>query len=433
MPLFSSKQRTRIKRWNEYDIPKDGADSRPVKECTSPMISIMKYSVHQGGLRAAPCWFSPVAFAMCLTCVLAYEQAPITHPVSRDYHVLKSNTNYNYNYNYNYNALIEKRVMEDFSDRNELVIKNNIVDFGRVDNVNERDTAKFPREAKVYKAIAEKTETYVAPCCDPGPTEEKILSSLLHANLEKNVQFNTRNRKKTRREIDILVSPHTTNARPANKLDETDNPEWLFVDGMDEEGMRLNHLERIRKPQLAIEPETTAGRQISPLSRSKLARFNRVFSWLGEPTLLTLGIVGNSLLVVVFLITPLRLRVVSHTLAAAGICDLLYTVACLLMHVASKGARILALPGACQIITFTLILSQVMATWCLFFSHLRKSSQTFQTSIMSGHKYLVSGFFHEQCNGPLLSPPLFVTVDPSFSSSSHRHSRNPAMHRESHR
>ncbi|GFN77839.1 thyrotropin-releasing hormone receptor [Plakobranchus ocellatus] len=107
------------------------------------------------------------------------------------------------------------------------------------------------------------------------------------------------------------------------------------------------------------------------IRRSLVGRINKHFTR-GEPVLLAIGALGNVILVTVFLITPLRVRVVSHTLAAAGICDLLYTVGCLLLYMSSRGIRVLALPGTCQVLTFVLILSHVMATWCLFFSHLHR-------------------------------------------------------------
>ncbi|RUS85215.1 hypothetical protein EGW08_007041 [Elysia chlorotica] len=187
----------------------------------------------------------------------------------------------------------------------------------------------------------------------------------------------TKNSSKPRRERNVFVTVETENETPPKVVKEKPSASWVFSEeimGQEVETISDQGLQRAKRPRQSTDSQSQAGaeREWTEPSSSTLVRFNRAFFWFGEPTLLAIGVLGNTLLVAVFLITPLRLRAVSHTMAATGICDLLYTAGCLLMHVSSKGVGVLALPGACQLITFTLVLSQVIATWCLFISHLSR-------------------------------------------------------------
>ncbi|CAL1547914.1 unnamed protein product, partial [Lymnaea stagnalis] len=99
---------------------------------------------------------------------------------------------------------------------------------------------------------------------------------------------------------------------------------------------------------------------------------NKHFAKVIDPVAIATGIVGNALLAVVFLITPLRLRPLSHTLAGLGVVDLLYTLSCMLVYLTNKGVQVYRVPGACQITTFTLVFSKSVEAWYIFISHLNR-------------------------------------------------------------
>ena len=91
------------------------------------------------------------------------------------------------------------------------------------------------------------------------------------------------------------------------------------------------------------------------------------------PVVLILGIVGNALVVVIFLCSPLKTSGLSHYLVALGVSDFIYIVSSTVVWV-SKPDRIIHLDlertrGVCQINTFSLLLSRFLTTWYLFAAH----------------------------------------------------------------
>ncbi|KAI8791903.1 thyrotropin-releasing hormone receptor [Biomphalaria glabrata] len=99
---------------------------------------------------------------------------------------------------------------------------------------------------------------------------------------------------------------------------------------------------------------------------------SKQFVQVADPVAMATGIVGNALLTLVFLITPLRLRPLSHALAGLGVVNLLYTVTCLLIYLTKIGVMVYRIPGACQVTTFVLAFSKSIEAWLIFISHLNR-------------------------------------------------------------
>lgn len=126
------------------------------------------------------------------------------------------------------------------------------------------------------------------------------------------------------------------------------------------------HQEHLR---LNLRSSSTMGDNQVPGS---LEMFNNTFDTVINPVAIATGIVGNALLALVFLITPLRLRPLSHVLAGLGVADFVYTLSSMLTYLSAKGVQVYDVPGACHIVTFTLALSKSLEGWYILACHISK-------------------------------------------------------------
>lgn len=90
------------------------------------------------------------------------------------------------------------------------------------------------------------------------------------------------------------------------------------------------------------------------------------------PVAISVGIVGNLLLVLVFLCTPLRTNALCHYLTALGISDFIYLWSCLAVWITGQGFDFQNTMGVCQITMFALMLFGFLDTWYLFTAHLER-------------------------------------------------------------
>ncbi|KAH9496564.1 hypothetical protein Btru_017360 [Bulinus truncatus] len=125
-----------------------------------------------------------------------------------------------------------------------------------------------------------------------------------------------------------------------------------------------------RLPQTTSSGGSNVGRGPRPLDN--LDSVNQLFVQVVDPITMATGIVGNALLILVFLITPLRLRPLSHTIAGLGVVNLMYTLTCMLIYLTKKGVLIYTVPGVCQLSSFTLVFSKSIEAWLIFMSHLNR-------------------------------------------------------------
>ncbi|GFS24311.1 hypothetical protein ElyMa_001660500 [Elysia marginata] len=324
-----------------------------------------------GGLRGV-LWGTPTQRTIFII-VLCISRVSPSSILNRNGFTLNGDDNIEKSYNQN-----DVKGMESYKHVNNHMEDKNLDNIKTMQEGVSDKPVKQPTLYDNFAKTADKSSDVLVPCCVSGPSKDSIKVVARSAKSDQLVKQRASNTKKTRREINIFINAKTEEANNNVEIhEEKRNSPWLLTEELDQVGQDLSEksLQKVLETPQTMEdkPRANTGRQARPgSSPSSLSRFNAIFSSVGEPAVLGLGLVGNALLAVVFLITPLRLRVISHTMAAASICDLLYTAGCLLMHVASRGVRVLALPAACQLITFTLILSQIMSTWCLFFSHLCK-------------------------------------------------------------
>lgn len=87
------------------------------------------------------------------------------------------------------------------------------------------------------------------------------------------------------------------------------------------------------------------------------------------PVALSIGILGNLLLVFTFMFTPLRASALSHYLTALGVSDFIYLLSCLAVWITSRGINFQNTMGICQITMFSLMLFGFLNTWYLFAAH----------------------------------------------------------------
>jgi hypothetical protein len=69
-------------------------------------------------------------------------------------------------------------------------------------------------------------------------------------------------------------------------------------------------------------------------------------------------VVGNVVVVLAFLLSPLKRNSLSHYLTAMAFADVLNLLACLVMWVSQQGTNIYNKVGVCQLTTFILLLSR---------------------------------------------------------------------------
>lgn len=87
------------------------------------------------------------------------------------------------------------------------------------------------------------------------------------------------------------------------------------------------------------------------------------------PVALSVGILGNLLLIFTFMFTPLRASALSHYLTALGVSDFIYLLSCFAVWITGKGVNFQNTVGVCQITMFCLMLFGFLNTWYLFAAH----------------------------------------------------------------
>ena len=97
---------------------------------------------------------------------------------------------------------------------------------------------------------------------------------------------------------------------------------------------------------------------------------NQDFLTMVDPPSLITGLVGNVFLMVVFLVSPLRLRPLSHVLTAMGVVDFMYIFACGVVYVNNMGLQVYGVPGLCQGTSFMLMFSTSIQQWYLLLAHI---------------------------------------------------------------
>lgn len=107
----------------------------------------------------------------------------------------------------------------------------------------------------------------------------------------------------------------------------------------------------------------------SRLPQSFLSLLRRRINDTVVPVAISVGIVGNLLLVLVFMCTPLRANSICHYLTALGFSDFIYLLSCLAVWITGQGINLQNTMGVCQISMFVLMLFGFLDTWYLFAAH----------------------------------------------------------------
>ena len=94
------------------------------------------------------------------------------------------------------------------------------------------------------------------------------------------------------------------------------------------------------------------------------------------PAVLTFGLLGNAVSIVVFLCTSLKVNSLSHYLCALAVADLIYCLFCFVPWITTRSPHHLnatySLFGVCQMERFSLLLSRFLATWYVFTAHVER-------------------------------------------------------------
>lgn len=109
-----------------------------------------------------------------------------------------------------------------------------------------------------------------------------------------------------------------------------------------------------------------------PPEEDTLTLINDILATYFDPVAFGVGILGNCLLCLVFLLTPLRVRPLSHVLSGLGIIDFVYVISCLMVYLSSKGKPVYNAPGACNVTMFAAMLSRTLQSWYMLIAHIGK-------------------------------------------------------------
>ncbi|CAG5126748.1 unnamed protein product [Candidula unifasciata] len=108
------------------------------------------------------------------------------------------------------------------------------------------------------------------------------------------------------------------------------------------------------------------------MTRRQPSFLSLVYSSINEsvmPVVLSVGILGNLLLVFTFMLTPLRASALCHYLTAVAVSDFIYLLSSLAVWITSRGINLQNTMGVCQITMFSLMLFGFLKTWYLFAAH----------------------------------------------------------------